>query len=182
MKIKKLIKRIYYRLNANFTTEDLVKKGLVVGKNFTRMHGVILDPSHVWLIEIGDNVRLGPRVHILAHDGSTKQFLNYTRIGNVKIGNNVFIGADSVVLPDVTIVDNVIVGANSTISKSLLKPGVYAGSPAKYIKSYDDYVDSCRAQLNKAAVFDSSYQLGKITSDKKIEMKEMLKEKKGYII
>ena len=40
---------------------------------------------------------LAPRVHILAHDASTKNYLNFTKIGRVNIGNNVFIGAESVV-------------------------------------------------------------------------------------
>ena len=50
------IKSIIYRLRGDYTTERLVKMGLVVGKNFCRMNGVILDPSHCWLIKIGDSV------------------------------------------------------------------------------------------------------------------------------
>lgn len=46
----------------------LIKRGLKVGKNFHRMGGVIIDPSHCYHITIGDNVTLAPRVHILAHD------------------------------------------------------------------------------------------------------------------
>ena len=93
-----IIKEFIYRLRGDYTTEKLIKMGLKVGKNFGRLNGVILDPSHCWLIEIGDNVTMAPRVHILAHDASTKTFLDYTKIGKVTIGNNVFIGADSVVL------------------------------------------------------------------------------------
>ena len=91
-----------YRLRGEYTTEKLEKMGMKVGKNFKRLNGVILDPSHCWLIEIGDNVTLAPRVHILCHDASTKAFLNYTKIGRVNIGNNVFVGAESVILPFVT--------------------------------------------------------------------------------
>ena len=63
--------------------------GLRVGVNFNRLNGVIIDPAHCWLITIGDNVTLAPRVHILAHDASTKNYLNFTKIGRVNIGNNV---------------------------------------------------------------------------------------------
>lgn len=59
---------------------------------------VIIDPGHCWLIELGDDVTLAPRVHSLAHDASTKRELGYTRIAKVKIGSNVFIGAGSIVL------------------------------------------------------------------------------------
>ena len=96
------IKELLYRLRGEYTTEKLISMGMTVGTNFKRLHGVILDPAHCWLITIGDNVTMAPRVHILCHDASTKQFLNYTKIGNVTIGDNVFIGAKSVVLPGVT--------------------------------------------------------------------------------
>ena len=114
-----ILKEFVYRLRGEYTTEKLIKMGLKVGKNFKRLNGVMLDPAHCWLITIGDNVTMAPRVHILAHDASTKQFLNYTKIGRVNIGNNVFIGAESVVLPNVTIGDNVVIGANSTVTKNI---------------------------------------------------------------
>ena len=75
------IKEFVYRLRGEYTTERLIKMGMKVGKNFGRLNGVILDPSHCWLIEIGDNVTMAPRVHVLCHDASTKQFLGYTKIG-----------------------------------------------------------------------------------------------------
>lgn len=49
----------------------------------------------------------------------------------MKIGNNVFIGAASVVLPNVTIGNNVIIGANSVVTKDLDGECVYAVNPAK---------------------------------------------------
>mgnify|MGYP001771579161 FL=1 len=113
------VREIVYRLRGEYTTDKLVSMGMTVGKNFKRLNGVILDPSHCWLISIGNNVTMAPRVHILCHDASTKQFLNYTKIGKVTIGNNVFIGAETVVLPNVKIGNNVIVGANSTVSKDI---------------------------------------------------------------
>ena len=83
-----LIKEFVYRLRGEYTTEKLIKMGLRVGVNFNRLNGVIIDPAHCWLITIGDNVTLAPRVHILAHDASTKNYLNFTKIGRVNIGNN----------------------------------------------------------------------------------------------
>ena len=130
LKIKDELRKIIFRLRGDFTTEQLTAMGMVCGKNFARMKDVILDPSHCWLIEIGDNVTLAPRVHILCHDASTKLFLGYTKIGRVTIGDNVFIGAGSVVLPGVTIGNNVIVGANSTVTHDIPDNTVYAGTRA----------------------------------------------------
>ena len=73
--VKQLIKELIYRIRGEYTTERLIKMGLKVGDNFKRLNGVILDPSHCWLISIGDNVTMAPRVHVLAHDASTKKFI-----------------------------------------------------------------------------------------------------------
>ena len=114
--MRNYLREFVYRLRGEYTTEKLVSMGMKVGKNFKRLNGVILDPSHCWLIEIGDNVTMAPRVHILCHDASTKTFLNYTKIGRVSIGDNVFIGAESIVLPGVTIGSNVVIGAGSVVT------------------------------------------------------------------
>ena len=73
-----IIKEFVYRFRGEYTTEKLMTMRMQAGRNFKRLNGVILDPSHCWLIEIGDNVTMAPRVHILCHDASTKPFLNYT--------------------------------------------------------------------------------------------------------
>ena len=80
---------------------------------------MLIDDSHAWLIEIGDNVTLAPRVHILAHDASTKLYLGYTKIGRVRIGNDVFIGHVTIILPGVTIGDNVVIGAGSVVKSDI---------------------------------------------------------------
>ena len=59
------IKELLYRIRGEYTTEKLISMGMKVGKNFGRLNGVILDPSHCWLIEIGDNVTLAPRTYSL---------------------------------------------------------------------------------------------------------------------
>ena len=97
------------------------------------MGGVIIDFSHCWHITIGDNVTLAPRVHILAHDASTRKFINYTRLGKVNIGNNVFIGASSTIMPGITIGDNVVIGVGSIVTKNIDSNVVVAGNPAKFI-------------------------------------------------
>ncbi len=78
-----LLKEIIFRIRGEWSTKKLIKQGMVIGKNFERLNNVLIDDSHCWLIEIGDNVTLAPRVHILAHDASTKMFLGYTKIGCV---------------------------------------------------------------------------------------------------
>lgn len=176
------VKELLYRLRGEYTTEKLVSMGMKVGKNFGRLNGVILDPSHCWLIEIGDHVTLAPRVHILCHDASTKTFLNYTKIGRVTIGDNVFIGAESVVLPGVTIGNNVIVGANSTVTHDVPDNTVVAGSPARVICTLEEYLNKERSRMATAPCYGEEYTLRQnVSMEKRMEQKAALEGKMGYI-
>ena len=177
-----IIKELLYRIRGEYTTEKLISMGMKVGRNFGRLNGVILDPSHCWLIEIGDNVTMAPRVHILCHDASTKTFLNYTKIGRVTIGDNVFIGAESVVLPGVTIGSNVIIGANSTVTHDVPDNTVVAGSPAKVICSLEEYLDKERNRMATAPCYGEEYTLRKnVSMDKRMAQKAALEGQIGYI-
>ena len=177
-----LIKEFLYRLRGEYTTEKLISMGMTVGKNFGRLNGVILDPSHCWLITIGDNVTMAPRVHILCHDASTKTFLNYTKIGRVTIGDNVFIGAESVVLPGVTIGSNVIIGANSTVTHDVPDGVVVAGSPARVICTLEEYLDKERSRMESAPCYGEEYTLRQnVSMEKRMEQKAALDGKIGYI-
>ena len=176
------LKRLLYRLRGEYTTEQLIKRGMRVGNNFLRLNGVILDPDHCWHIEIGDNVTLAPRVHILCHDASTKLFLDYTKIGNVKIGDDVFIGAESVVLPGVCIGNRVIIGANSTVTHNIPDNVVAAGSPAKIICTVDDYLKKEEKRMESSPCFGEEYTLrGSVSIQKRTEMVEKLKDTIGYV-
>ena len=145
--MRKILKELVYRLRGEYTTEKLVSMGMVVGKNFKRLNGVILDSSHCWLIEIGDDVTMAPRVHILCHDASTKTFLNYTKIGRVSIGNRVFIGAASIVLPGVTIGNDVVIGAGSVVTHDVPDGVVVVGNPARVVCSLEQYLRKERARM-----------------------------------
>lgn len=168
------------KIRGTINLPRLKREGLIVGQNFSAMEGVIIDPGHCWLIEIGDNVTLAPRVHILAHDASMKKHLGYAKIGKVKIGNNVFIGAGTIILPNVVIADDTIVGAGSVVSRSL-ESGVYVGNPCKKIYEYEEWINRVIDDMKSKPCYDESYKIGNITDDKKQKMKEEVKDF-GYIV
>lgn len=180
--MKRLIKEFVYRFRGEYTTEKLVSMGMKVGKNFKRLNGVILDPGHCWLIEIGDNVTMAPRVHILCHDASTKQFLGYTKIGRVTIGDNVFIGAESVILPGICIGNNVVIGANSTVTHNVPDNSVVAGCPARVISTLDKYLEKEKKRMSISQVYEEDYTLRKnVSMAKRMRQKEELEKSIGYI-
>ena len=135
MGLKNDIKDIIRTIIGEVPTKKLIKRGLKVGENFNRQQGCFIDPTHCWLIEIGNNVTMSIRVVLMAHDASTKNSLGYTKIGKIKIKDNVFLGANTIVLPNVTIGENSVIGANSVVTKDVPPNSVVAGNPARIISS-----------------------------------------------
>lgn len=180
-KLQKMINKLSVIFTEKPNIKILKKWGLTVGENLNIQNGVMIDNSHCWLISIGDNVTLAPRVHILAHDASTKNFIGYTKIGGVTIGNNVFIGANTTILPNVKIGDNVIVGANTLVSKDIHSNTVVAGNPAKVISDLESYLDKYN-NISEELIFDESYTIRKnIDNIKKKKMKEKIKDNIGLV-
>lgn len=157
--MKNLLKEILDRIRGKQNLEKLIKRGLVVGENLKIWDGVFIDPAHCWHIKIGNNVTLAAKVHILAHDASTKLFLGYTRVSNVTIGNNVFIGVGTIVLPGVTIGNNVLIGVGSVVSRDIPDNSLAVGNPARVVKSLDAYLDRERGRMKDNNVFGDEYTL-----------------------
>lgn len=93
-------------------------------------------------ITIGDNVKIGGGTCIYTSDfhsldyqiRSSKEDQKYRISAPIQIGNNVFIGAHSIILKGVIIGDNSIIGAGSVVTKSIPANQIWAGNPAKYIR------------------------------------------------
>lgn len=151
MSIRKKIKRLL-KMKYSYSREELISWGARCGKNFYNC-GTI-DRGHIFLLTIGDDVTLSD-CQILCHDASTKRALGYARVGRVEIGNNVFIGADAIVLPNVKIGSNVIIGAGSVVCKDIPDNCVAAGNPCRPIKSYEEFVRENKELLKTAPVFET---------------------------
>lgn len=152
--MKSVIKKLFCALKREQYLPKFIDRGLKVGSHFCKMGGVIIDPSHCFHISIGNHVTLAPRVHILAHDASTQMFLGKTKVQNVTIGNYVFVGASTTILPGVTIGDRVIIGAGSIVSKDIPSNSVAVGNPAKVICSVDDYLAKEKNAMTASNVFN----------------------------
>lgn len=117
------------------------KKGVIIG-DYCRIY-VNDFGSEPFLIKIGNNVTVSFGVTFINHDGSTilcrdNKGRRYV-YKKICIGDNVFIGARSMIMPGVRIGNNVIVGAGSIVTKSIPDNSIVAGNPAKYISSFDSY-------------------------------------------
>ena len=160
------------------------KRGMKIGKNFNRQSGTRLDPSHCWLISIGDDVTLGNKVQILAHDDTTRIYTGCGRIAPVKIGDRVFVGANSTILMNTTIGNDVIIGAGSLVTGNIPDDSIVAGVPAKVIGKTSEYIAREKERIENGLIFDSSYMYHKgVTDEKKKEMWEAFEKSSdvGYL-
>lgn len=105
-------------------------------------------PLYSRLISIGDNVWIASNVEFITHDvihfmlnGVPENKYKFCeKIGCIKIGNNVFIGAGSKILYDVEIGNNVIIAAGSIVNKDIPDNSVVAGVPAKAIGDFYEFM------------------------------------------
>lgn len=101
--------------------------------------------SEPYLITIGNHVSIGAGVQFITHDGGVwvlrvkDQLKNVDRFGMINVGDNVFIGDSTIILPGVTIGNNVIVGAGSVVSGHIPSNSVVAGVPARVVKTILQY-------------------------------------------
>jgi acetyltransferase-like isoleucine patch superfamily enzyme len=96
-----------------------------------------------WLISIGDRVTVTAGVQFITHDGATWLLRDGKgrryRCAAIEIGNDVFIGGNSIILPGVKIGNRVIVGAGSVVNRSIPDNCVVAGVPARFIGTFDRF-------------------------------------------
>lgn len=102
--------------------------------------------SEPYLISIGDQVRIAQGVNFVTHDGGSWVLrkngeipYDACRYGCINIGNNVHIGINAMIMPNVTIGDNVIVGCGAIVTKNVPNNCVVAGVPARVIETLDEY-------------------------------------------
>jgi len=128
--------------------------GVRLGEN-VRFYGIsrAMFGSEPWLITIGNNVFITAGVHFVTHDGGTlilrKEVPDLEWTAPIKIGNDVYIGVRSTILPGVTIGNRCIIGACSVVNKDIPDNSVAAGCPAKVVRSTDDYLERLKAKSLK---------------------------------
>lgn len=118
-------------------------------------NNVFFQPRHLpadpKFIKFHNNIAVASGVTFITHDvlhyvlnrvGDDHSFTSH--LGCIEIMDNVFIGANSIIMPDVRIGPNTIIAAGSVVTKDVPGGGIVAGIPGKRIGSFDDIMERRR--------------------------------------
>ena len=153
--IQRFLKRCIYgaKCDSPHYIAHLRKKGIYVGAGslFYDPISNVVDETNPVLLRIGENVRITHGVVILTHDYSWSVIAGkygecLGGVAPVTIGDNVFIGMNSIITKGVTIGDNIIIGAGSVVTHDCDSDSVYAGIPAKKIMSLSQYREKKKSE------------------------------------
>jgi len=127
-----------------------------IGSNVAVMNGTHLDPGRPWLLTIGDDVSFSLNVVVLTHDASTLMYGGASRLAPVTIGSRVFFGAHAIVMPGVTVGDDVIVAAGAVVTRDVPPRTVVAGVPARPISTLEDWLEKHQRGMEVAPRWNSA--------------------------
>ena len=152
-KINKAIKKIeklYSISNSSRYIKYLRKAGVTIGEEciIYEPKKTTIDLTRPYLLDIGDNVRITKGVIILTHGYEWSVMRDFYKrpmggCAGIKLGNNIFIGMNSIILKGVSVGSNVIIGAGSVVTKNIPDNVVVGGNPAKIICSIDELYNKC---------------------------------------
>jgi len=122
------------------------KKGMKVGKDVVFVETPSFG-SEPFLIEIGDRTKITAGCTFINHDGamyvirSMEKYKDARNFGRIKLGQNCFVGNNCIFLPGARMGNNCILGAGSVLNSTMPDNTVYAGSPARFICTIEEYGD-----------------------------------------
>ena len=152
MKLLKNIRGFFKQSNESLI-DNLRKKGALVGDNtvFFSPDTINIDIGKAFLLRIGNYCKITSGVTILAHDYSrsvTRLFFGENVGGSapVTIGDNCFLGMNSIILMGTKIGNNCIVGAGSVVKGNFPNNVIIAGNPAKIIYTLDEFYEKRKSR------------------------------------
>ncbi len=108
--------------------------GVIIDNQAFIGKGVVFDTLYPEKIFIGNNVHITSGCVLLTHYLDTSKDGVCFTSGSIIIGENTFVGVNTIISKSVTIGKNVIIGAGSVVTKDIPNDEIWAGNPAKFIK------------------------------------------------
>ena len=167
IKLMKLKLKYFSRfLPKDYFNRILTFEGFSIGEGtiFYSPNTISIDRERPWMLNIGKYCKITKGCIILTHDYSRSVLRRkfgeiIGEAGETIIGDNVFIGMNSIILMGTKIGDNVIIGAGSVVSGNIPDNVVVAGNPAKIVRSLDKHCEIRKNRtLDEAKIYYRSYK------------------------
>lgn len=168
MKASRLLKLFtapFNMLHASLYPASYARKIGVNCKSDLTIYGssYLMFSAEPYLVTLGNNVYISIGARFVCHDGSVlpfrKDIPDLELAGEIIVGDNVFIGMGALLLADVSIGSNSIVGANAVVTKNVPDGTIVAGNPARIIGNTSAFLE--RAEKK-------SLKIGHLTGEEKI--------------
>lgn len=142
-KIKKICLIKFFKKNPDdLRIQEYREAGIEIGEK-CKIYSILSTRRDCTLLHIGNNVTISGDCMFLLHDNAIIKPSGggYTDLlGEIRIGDNCFVGARSILLPGVNVASNTIIGAGSVVTCSVEEEGlVIAGNPARVVCSVEEY-------------------------------------------
>jgi len=174
------MKRVFRKLLGLFRGPSL-PEGIRIGKNVHMGQPCWLDICHGRHITIEDNVTLAPGVRILCDDASGLRRLGKTWVAPVTIGTGAFIGAESLIMPGVTVGAGAVVAAGAVVTHSVAPGMVVGGVPARELMAVAD-LDRRRLEWRGKSFPSAVYEVPNLAHSLDAELREAVAKDGGYFL
>lgn len=135
----------YYKYDPFTIAEKFRKQGAKIGENCSLQIDYLA--SEPYLVEIGNNVAIAPKVTFITHDGASfvfrDEFPALRYFGKITIEDNCFIGSASIITAGVRIGKGSIVGPMSVVLRDVKPGSIVIGNPAIQVSTVEKYKEQC---------------------------------------
>lgn len=130
-----------------------------------------------YLISLADNVTIAGGVHFVNHDVSVFNMARFLgidercvdKVGSIEIRDNAFVGAFSILMPNIVIGRNSVIAAGSVVTKDIPDNEVWGGVPARFIMKTEDYAKKIIVQ---SSLYPWMGKSQKVNSQNIIQMRQ----------
>lgn len=161
--MKSVLNRVAELLGLRATIESrtrkLKKHGMTIGEGCVISLDAEFEEAWASHIKLGNDVTIARGARFISHDASTARALGATRVGIIEIGDRAFIGAYCIVMPNVRIGSDVIIGSGSVVTRDVPDGTVVGGNPARPLCTTAQLLEKTKVKLKNSPCFGEEYRL-----------------------